>query len=272
MTARLSLACCFLPVILLLSGCSGISSNFNTATNEQETTFYSTDKEQQIGAAVAQEVEKEYKVVDDPAINERVDRITRKLAAICDRKDLVFVAKVIEEKKETDEKSVNAMSLPGGYVYIFRGLMDYIKDDGELAAVIGHEIGHIAARHSIKRLQASYSNLALILAAIRAPAVAGGLAAMMDTLFFKYSQDDEIQADGLGVKYMKLAGYDPSGMVRMLEALQEYDRKQPIRPKMYASTHPYVHQRIASVNRIIAQDLSFRDWVRLTGEREDYKR
>ena len=75
-----------------------------------------------------------------------------------------------------------------------------------------------------------------------------------------------------GIKYMKLAGYNPQGMVRMLEALQEYDRKQPIRPKYYGRTHPYVHERIASAHRTITGDLSFRDWVRLTGEREDYKK
>ena len=71
---------------------------------------------------------------------------------------------------------------------------------------------------------------------------------------------------------MKAAGYDPRGMLVMLENLQAYDRKQPIRQKMYGRTHPYTHQRIASADRMIKGELSFRDYVRLTGEREDYKK
>jgi predicted Zn-dependent protease len=166
---------------------------------------------------------------------------------------------------------VNAVSLPGGYIYVFKGLMDHIGDDNELAAVISHEIAHVTARHSIKRLQASYGSLALMVAAIQTNGqLAGGLAATMESMFLAYSQEDEIQADNLGIKYMKAAGYDPQGMIRLLEHLQDYDRKQPSRPKMYGRTHPYVHQRIASANRMIRGELSFRDYVRLTGEREDY--
>ncbi|MBF0122467.1 MAG: M48 family metalloprotease [Candidatus Omnitrophica bacterium] len=248
-------------------------TNFNTATNEQETSVYSTDQEVQMGAAVALQVEKELKIIDDPIMNERVERITQKIADVCDRKDIVYIGKVIEEKEVEGSPIVNAMSLPGGYIYMFKGLMEYIKDDDELAAVIAHEIAHVTARHSIKRLQASYASLAVVLASIPAsPALAGGLNATFQSMFLKYSQEDEIQADNLGIKYMKLAGYDAQGMIKMLEALQEYDRKQPIRPKYYGRTHPYVHERIASANRTITGDLSFRDWVRLTGEREDYKK
>lgn len=259
--------------LLFLAGCGGLMTNFNTATNEQETSVYSTDQEQQIGASVALEVEKTFRVIDDPAPNERVERIIDKVAAVCDRKDIVYIAKVIEEKKPDGDPTVNAMSLPGGYVYVFKGLLDYIKDDDALAAVIAHEVGHVTARHSVKRLQASYTSLALVLASMQAsPQLAGGLNAAIQSMFLDYSQSDEIQADNLGIKYMALAGFDPHGMVRMLEALQVYDRKQPIRPKYYGRTHPYVHERIASANRNISGDLTFRDWVRLTGEREDYKK
>jgi predicted Zn-dependent protease len=261
-----------LAVMFTAAGCSGIATNFNTATGGQETTIYSTDREQQIGAAVALELEKDFKVVDDAALNARVERITNRLASVCDRKELVYIAKVVEEKDLKGEKPlVNAVSLPGGYIYVFKGLLEYIQSDEELAAVISHEIAHITARHSIKRLQASYGSLALIIAAMQANSqLAGGVAATLDTMFLAYSQDDEIQSDTLGIKYMKAAGYDPQGMVAMLESLQGYDRKQPIRQKMYGRTHPYVHQRIASADRVIRGSLSFRDYIRLTGEREDY--
>jgi predicted Zn-dependent protease len=168
---------------------------------------------------------------------------------------------------------VNAFALPGGYVYVLKGLMDYIKTDDQLAAVIAHEVGHITARHSIKRLQASYGSIVAIIAAMQANgALAGGLNATLQTMLLEYSQEDELQADQLGIKYMRAAGFHPTEMAAMLERLQEYDRKQPIRQKSYGRTHPYVHQRIAAANRMVQGDLSYRDWVRLTGEREDYKK
>ena len=263
-----------LAVMFTASGCGGIATNFNTATGDQETTMYSTDREQQLGAGVSQELEKEFKVVDDAALARRVEKITQRIAAVCDRKELVYITKVVEEKDlKGEDPMVNAVSLPGGYIYIFKGLLEYINTDEQLAAVISHEIGHITARHSIKRLQASYGSLAMVVAAMQANAVlAGGLAMTMETMLLAYSQDDEIQADNLGIKYMKAAGYDPRGMLVMLENLQAYDRKQPIRQKMYGRTHPYTHQRIASADRMIKGELSFRDYVRLTGEREDYKK
>ncbi|MBF0595378.1 MAG: septum formation protein Maf [Candidatus Omnitrophica bacterium] len=259
-----------LMLVMMISvyGCGGISSNFNTATGNQETTMYSTEREQELGASVSAGMEKELKVLDDVALNERVDRITQKIAQVCDRQELVYIAKVVEEKKPQDNgPTVNAFSLPGGYVYVYKGLLDYIKDDDELAAVIAHEVAHVTARHSIKRLQASYGSLVAVLAAMTTNgALAGGISMATESMFFDYSQQDELQADALGVKYMTAAGYDPQGMIRMLEALQKYDEKQPIRPKMYARDHPYVHQRLAAANQAIKQDLTFRDYVRSTGE------
>jgi beta-barrel assembly-enhancing protease len=250
-------------------------TNFNTATNEQEHTVYSTESEQKIGDAVAQEFEKKYRPLDDVALNARVEQIASRIAAVCDRKELVYMTKVVEEKEEKGrkdpDKDVNAVSLPGGYVYVFKGLADLIKNDDELAAVIGHEMGHITARHSMKRLQASYASLVAVLAAMPvSPTLAGGLNMAIESMFLEFSQQDEMQADALGIKYMKAAGFDPKGMVQLLEILQDYDRKQPIRPKSYGRTHPYTHERIANANRVIKGELEFRDWVRLTGEREEY--
>jgi septum formation protein len=268
-----------LMLVLMFSGssCSGLMTNFNTATNEQERTVYTTEDEQKVGDSVAREFEKLYQPLDDVALNTRVDRILARLAAVCDRKELIYSAKVVEPKedkrKRNPEKEVNAVSLPGGYIYVFKDLADLIKSDDELAAVIGHEMGHITARHSMKRLQASHASLLLVLAAVPAsPTLAAGLSTAVDSMFLEFSQEDEMQADELGIKYMKSAGYDPQGMVKLLEKLQDYDRKQPIRPKSYGRTHPYTHERIANANRLTKGDLSFRDWVRLTGEREEYKK
>lgn len=265
----LMLAFVFVSVV----GCSGLSTNFNTATGSQETTIYSTDREQELGASVAREVEKNYMTLDDVELVERVDRIMQRIAAECGRNDIVYVARVVQERKNQDEPLVNAISLPGGYIYIFKGLLDLVRDDNQLAAVIAHETAHITARHSVKRLQASYGSLAAVLAGLQVdPRLAAGINTAANAMFFEYSQEDEIEADTLGLRYMRAAGYDPAGMIAMLEILQAYDRRQPPRPRSQGRTHPYIHQRIASVSRQINADLTFRDYIRLTGEREDYKK
>jgi septum formation protein len=259
----------FAPVI----GCSGLSTNFNTATGSQETTMYSTDREQELGASVARDVEKHYMTLDDVELTARVERIMERIAAVCGRNDIVYVARVVQERKDQDEPLVNAISLPGGYIYIFKGLLDLVHDDNQLAAVIAHETAHITARHSVKRLQASYGSLAAVLAGLQIdPRLAVGINTAANAMFFEYSQEDEIEADTLGLRYMSAAGYDPAGMIAMLEILQDYDRRQPPRPRSQGRTHPYIHQRIASVGRQINGDLTFRDYIRLTGEREDYKK
>ncbi|NLE65438.1 MAG: M48 family metalloprotease [Elusimicrobia bacterium] len=258
---------------LCLSSCSGLSTSFNPATSSQETTIYSTDREVAIGAAVAREIEEGFVVVEDVPENERLGGVLGKLVPVVGRRDLVHVAKVIDPKekdKKPGEDVVNAVSLPGGYVYVFLDLMRHVKEDDQLAAVVAHELAHVVARHSIKRLQASYANIVAVVSAMQVDGrLAGGINAATNAMFFQYSQADELEADALGVKYLKAAGYDPGAMVRMLETLREYDRKQPIRPKYYGRTHPYVHQRIAAANQVITGEMSYRDWVRMTGEGAD---
>ena len=178
--------------IFINLGC--VQRYYNTATHEEETYFYSTDKEIKIGESLAQKVEREFKPEEDPLIQQRVEVIGRKLAAVNERKDIKYYFKVL------DVKDVNAFALPGGYVYIFRGLWDKIEDDdAKIAAVLAHEVGHIAARHSIKRVQASFGvNLLSILVAVspspdaysKNKAMAG-----IGQLILAYSREDELQAD-----------------------------------------------------------------------------
>lgn len=266
--------CCF-----LLIGCGGLHTNFNTATGKQETSLYTSDREQDIGAGVALEIEKEFLLVDDVEMNQRVDGLLQRIVQVSDRKELVYIVKVIEEKEEDKKKAddkpiVNALALPGGYIYLFKGLVDYVKDDDDaLASVIAHEVGHITARHSIKRLQASYGSLAAVVGSIFVDGrLAGGINAATTAMFFEYSKEDEMQADSLAVKYMRLAGFDPQGTVRMLNLLLEYERKQPIRPKSFGRTHPFLYERIAATNKEITGDLTYRDYIRATGERQGVKK
>ncbi|MGE5197715.1 MAG: Maf family nucleotide pyrophosphatase, partial [Deltaproteobacteria bacterium] len=131
---------------VILTGCS---TEYNVVTGKEETFYYSTEREVQIGKSVSKEVEKQYKLAEDPLLQERVRVIGNKISAVCDRKDIDYTFKVL------DDKEVNAVSLPGGFVYVNKGLMERVDNDDELAAVLAHEVGHLVARHSIKRLQAT---------------------------------------------------------------------------------------------------------------------
>lgn len=112
-----------------------------------QASIISTSEEIKIGQGVAKDLEQKYGVVDDPALQERVTAIGEKIVAVSDRKDLKYTFKVLN----SDE--INALALPGGFVYIFKGLVDYMPSDDELAGVIGHEVGHIVKRHTVKQIE-----------------------------------------------------------------------------------------------------------------------
>ncbi|MFA5724879.1 MAG: Maf and M48 domain-containing protein [Candidatus Omnitrophota bacterium] len=244
-------------IAVFLAGCS---TEYNIVTGEQESYYYSTDKEVQMGRAIAREVAKEYKLGDDLLMQKRVEDIGKKIAAVCDRKEIDYHFFVLEDE------SVNAVSLPGGYVYVFKGLVDKVSNDDELAGVIAHEVGHIVARHSIKKLQAQqgYSILRLLVAV--APS-SGGVGAAADTAFTElilgYSREDELLADQLGTRYAKLAGYDPHAMVKFLEKLQEVEKRRPLQEKNYYKTHPYVPDRIRIVKEELGESIDFDDYINI---------
>ncbi len=253
-----------LMVLLMFYG-SGCTTEYNLATEKQETLLYGTDKENSIGAAMAHDFEKQIKLDTDVDINERVQKILKRIVEICDRKELVYSIKVIDEDK------LNAMSLPGGYVYIYKGLVDAVKSDDELAGVIGHEVGHITAKHAMKRLQNIYGYTILQIAALQTHSggFAGGVGLAATAIFTEFSQSDEYEADRLGLKYMRKAGYNPQAMKTMLSKLYEKEVKEPAQPYSYWRTHPYLPQRIAAVNKETGQ-MEFRDYLNLTGERSGF--
>lgn len=250
-----SILSCFLLFNIL-----GCTTEYNLATQQEETLLYGTEKEIKIGEAVSRQIEEQYKIVTDVDVNERVEQILDRIVAICDRKDLVYFIKVI------DEDIMNAVSLPGGYIYVFKGLIDHVETDDELAGVIAHEVGHITAKHSIKRMQASYGALlAQILSTQANGNIAGGVGFALTSLFLEHSQQDEFQADRLSVKYLKKAGYNPEGIGGFLAKLQEEQEKAPVQPYSYWRTHPHLPQRIAVVNQEVSGKIEFKDYLNLLG-------
>ena len=182
----------------------------------------------------------------DPEQLARVQRIGAELATVSDRQDLAYRFGVIQDKE------LNAFTLPGGTVYVNSGLVAKADDD-ELAAVLGHEVGHAAARHAAKHLQADLGFMVLVQIAGAAGA-GGGAVDVADSLYglfsSGFSRGDELEADRLGIKYASRAGYDPEGMVTFFEKMQEEERNdwRP-EPPVWERTHPLTSERIAQAKK-----------------------
>jgi predicted Zn-dependent protease len=233
-------------LIIFLSGCATI---YNPATGRDEAIFINTASEVAIGDSAASQIARKYKISEDKKSIERLAAIGKRVAAVSDRRDLEYKFYIIEDE------TLNAFTIPGGHVYIFRGLYDRLGDD-ELAAVMAHEIGHVAARHIVKKMQASLgyqmlSTIALIAytkgqdekKSRQAGYFAYAGATAFNLVQLGYSRQDEYEADELAVKYLKAAGFDPDGMRRALEVLMAEEKKGIPVPYILRS-HPYIDQRI----------------------------
>jgi len=257
-----------LSLICFAWALSGCSTEYNLATKQEEKYYYSTDKEVAMGQAINRQVEKELKFSNDPLQKKRVEDIGKKIAAVSDRKEIDYYFQVL------DDDTVNAVSLPGGYVYVNSGLLDKVSSDDELACVLAHEVGHIVARHSIKKLQAmqSYSILRLLVAV--APGT-GGVGPAADAAFTQfllgYSREDELLADQLGTRYAKLAGYNPHAMITFLTKLQDINRRMPPTEYSYFKTHPYVPDRIRVVKQELGEQASFSDYINIEQQPHENK-
>jgi len=204
----------------------------------------STKNEISIGRDVGKQLEKKYGVVDDPALQERVTKIGMNMVAVSDRKDLPYSFKVL------NSKDVNAMAAPGGFIYIFKGLVDLMPSDDELAGVIGHEIGHVVKRHSVKQIE---KNLLLNIGFI---AVFGDKAAILQNLAMNaimagYSRSDEREADYLGYVQSSKAGYNPYSMKMGLMKLASLEKGSQ---SDLFSDHPESKERIALVQNFLDKD------------------
>ena len=220
----------FVLVPLLLAGCAT-----NPVTGKSELSLVSKEQEIQMGQQGAEEAKAAYGLVDDPALQKYVSSIGLEIAKKTERPDLPWAFYVI------DDASVNAFALPGGPVFVTRGILGAMNSEGELASVLGHEIGHITARHSAQQMsQQQLAALGLGLGSILSPKVAelsGVIGQGLQLLFLKYSRDDESQADELGFLYMMQDNYDPRQMAAMFKTL---DRETPAEGRLPAwlSTHP----------------------------------
>ena len=217
--------------------------------------FYSLEKEIALGRQLAQEVQRQAKLVEDPLIAEYVSRIGQNLVRNSDAK-VPFTFQVIEGD------SPNAFALPGGYVFIYTALIKIADEEDELAAAIAHEIAHVAARHMTKRATKSeIVRLAtvplgvLLCNGLGAYAACQSVGLAIPAAFLHFARQDESEADYLGVQYLYSAGYDPNGAISIFEKLESLEKKTPGAVARILSTHPMDAARIQITEREIARIL-----------------
>lgn len=221
---------------------------YNPATGREEFYLISNQEEIQLGQQVALETERRYPVIHDYRLNQRLHTVARKIVAKSDRKDIPYRFRIIEIPNQ-----VNAFAAPGGVIYVTRELMT-LTDDDELACVIGHEVGHVAARHAVKKIQANMG-IAIIESLIFSQGKMDDnlrrtkdiTDTMINLVVAGYSREDESLCDRLGVKYAYQAGFNPEGMITFLNKLKYRAQSETPTLAIFFHSHPPYDQRIETV-------------------------
>ncbi|MBT8461529.1 MAG: M48 family metalloprotease, partial [Gemmatimonadetes bacterium] len=239
--ARLSGA----ALLLSLGACA-----VNPATGGRMFSLVSEGQEIDIGQQAMAQVDAGMGLYDGPALQAYVDSVGQAMAAVSERPELPWTFKVV------DDPVINAFALPGGPVYLARGIMAHFNTEAEMASVLGHEIGHITARHSVEQIsRAQLMQIGLVASVVLVPelrpfgdVLGGGLG----ILFLKFGRDDESQSDQLGFRYMTRLGYDPQGAVDMFEILERQRDASGGTVPEWQSTHPDPGNRVLAAEQRIA--------------------
>jgi predicted Zn-dependent protease len=235
--------------LVLLAACST-----NPATGQRNFNIVSESQEIAIGQQSHPEILRQFGVYrEKPELTQLVDRIGKRIAAESERPNLPWTFTVL------DTPMVNAMAVPGGFIYITRGMLERINSEDELAGVLGHEIAHVTARHSAQQIsRAQLAQVGMVLGAV----IAGPEAAQqygqfaelgVGLLFQRYSRQHETQADLLGTGYMAQARFNPVGAERMLMTLQRLNKNPVGGIDQYFMSHPDPAKRVADVRRKVAE-------------------
>jgi predicted Zn-dependent protease len=224
-------------VALALAGCAK-----NPATGQRQLSFISEAQEVEIGRQAAQEAQQSIGLVQNPELQQYVSRIGLALAAKSERPELPWQFQVV------DDPSPNAFALPGGFIFVTRGMLTLMTSEAELASVLGHEIGHVTARHSVNQIsKQQLAQLGLGLGGIFFPAVqelSPAIGTGLGLLFLKYGRDDEREADELGFAYAAGGGYDVSEFGDVFEALGRASEGQAGSLPNWLASHPSSEERV----------------------------
>lgn len=230
---------------LYLTGCATL---YNPATGRNEFILIDSKTEVAIGRNVIDDLVRRHPLSNDENLQRRIQGIGRHIASVSDRQDIEYEFKVLADKE------LNALTLPGGFIYINKGLVDKLTDD-EIAYVLAHEVGHTAARHIAKKLQANMAYQLLLSVAFAsvgsqagesAADVARGIDTVYNLIGLSYSRKDEFEADKLGAKYVFKAGFNPYACLSALEKIKKSEGPN-WKVLRYFRTHPYVDERIEAL-------------------------
>lgn len=232
--------------------------------------FYSLEKEIALGKGLAQEVERQSKIIDEPVIAEYVNRVGQNLVRNSDAK-VPFTIKVI------DTEEVNAFALPGGFFFVNSGLILKADSEAELAGVMSHEIAHVAARHGTRQATrgeiAQFATIPLIfMGGWTGYGIQQAASVAIPIGFLSFSRGFESEADMLGLQYMYKSGYDPEAFVDFFEKIESLEKKKPGTMSKVFSTHPMTEDRIRTAQKNIQELLKERpEYVVTTSEFNDVK-
>jgi len=233
--------------------------------------FYSIEREISLGKQMAQEVERQAKIVDDPVIAEYVNRVGQNLVRNSDAK-VPFTIKVI------DAEDINAFALPGGFFFVNTGVLMHADNEAEMAGVMAHEIAHVAARHGTR--QASRGQIAQVASIVPMIALGGwagygayqAMSVIVPMGFLQFSRNFESEADMFGLEYMYKAGYDPTAFVDFFEKVQSMEKTKPGTMSKLFSSHPPTDDRIKRSQETIQKYLKAKpEYVVNTSEFNDVK-
>jgi predicted Zn-dependent protease len=213
----------------------------------------STQQEVQMGQEYSQQINAQLPIVQDAEINRYVNVLGDSIANLADNRGLDYHFYIVNANE------INAFAVPGGFIYVNRGLIDKTQNLSQLAGVLGHEIGHVVRRHSVKQMEkAQGANIGVVLGCTLLNVCGSGAAQAAiniggSALFAKFSRDDERQADEEGVKNTIRAGISPKGIPEMFEILLAEKQRNPSAVEGWFTTHPGEEERIARANAMIAQ-------------------
>ncbi len=211
----------------------------------------STQQEVQMGQQYSAQINQQLPIIRDAEVNRYINVLGDSIARLSDDRNLDWHFYVV------DSKEVNAFAVPGGFVYVNRGLIERARKMDQVAGVLGHEIGHVIQRHSVKQMEKQQQaqigvTLACILTKVCESQAAGELINVgAGALFAKFSREDETQADEVAVPYVKRAGIDPRGITDMFQILLAERKTTPTAVDAWFQTHPLEEQRIADVSRLV---------------------
>ncbi|MCB4757474.1 MAG: M48 family metalloprotease [Elusimicrobia bacterium] len=232
----------------------------NPATHKVNTRLLSAESERKIGEEAKKQILSEYHVLPSTTVSAYVDRVGQKLAMASDRPSVNYEFIVL------DNDLINAFALPGGFIFVTRGLLENINDEDELTMVLGHEIAHVTALHGVQMIQKEMGQNALsILGTIGAAITLGPEAMLMvantanlfsSLYLLGYTRDKEREADRYGLQYMLRAHYDPQASLRFLKKLEAGEDKHMQGWDLYFRTHPPTEERINIIESMIGSDVA----------------